>query len=277
MAKGGGGRGLPRRGGGAGGRGGRGSRLKDDLLKWRDPVVGGDGPSRGPTHVAKRKRAATGAEVVFDPAAHKEYLTGFHKRKLQRRKSAMKNLEKMEKQDRVERRAERRTQKKVQASQRLDHGLPVQLSDDEEDGGAGAPGGGKGKVAPAAEEVRVFDSGDMTSTVVISAIHNSSSESEREEEGGDLGEEGAEEGVSRGYVAGPMLSKGNPKAKKRSKILMNMKAKKQARQGGGGVAKRGGARGGKAEESGGGRKGGGGGGKKGGKKGGRGGGGKKGR
>jgi hypothetical protein len=67
-------KGNPKRGGGGGGKPGRSpfaARPKADLLKWNDPVVGGEGPARGPAHVAKRKRASTGAEVVFDPAAHK--------------------------------------------------------------------------------------------------------------------------------------------------------------------------------------------------------------
>eukprot|EP00192_Tetraselmis_astigmatica_P015964 CAMPEP_0117655088 /NCGR_PEP_ID=MMETSP0804-20121206/4094_1 /TAXON_ID=1074897 /ORGANISM="Tetraselmis astigmatica, Strain CCMP880" /LENGTH=89 /DNA_ID=CAMNT_0005461419 /DNA_START=140 /DNA_END=406 /DNA_ORIENTATION=+ len=77
----------------------------EDLLKWGDSEGGQKAQAR---HVSKRKRASSGAEVVFDPVHHKAFLTGFSKRKKQRRKEAMKNLEKLERQDRLEQRAERR-------------------------------------------------------------------------------------------------------------------------------------------------------------------------
>jgi len=55
----------------------------------------------------KRRRLASAAveEIRFDPAARQEYLTGFHKRKLQRVKQAH---EAAEKKARLERIKERR-------------------------------------------------------------------------------------------------------------------------------------------------------------------------
>lgn len=41
-------------------------------------------------HVPKKLRKTKGLEVVFDPSSHKEYLTGFRKRKQQRRAEAEK-------------------------------------------------------------------------------------------------------------------------------------------------------------------------------------------
>jgi ribosomal RNA-processing protein 17 len=46
--------------------------------------------------------------VTFDAAERKEYLTGFHKRKVQRRLDAIEQLKQQERQDRIRERAERR-------------------------------------------------------------------------------------------------------------------------------------------------------------------------
>jgi ribosomal RNA-processing protein 17 len=54
----------------------------------------------------KRRRLASAAveEVRFDPAARQEYLTGFHKRKLQRAKQAHEAAEKKARLERIEER-----------------------------------------------------------------------------------------------------------------------------------------------------------------------------
>lgn len=57
-------------------------------------------------HVAKRRQRNKALEVVFDPTSHKEYITGFRKRKQQRRKEALSALEKRQRQQRLEERAE---------------------------------------------------------------------------------------------------------------------------------------------------------------------------
>ena len=54
----------------------------------------------------KRRKLDTSAveEVIFDPAARQDYLTGFHKRKLQRAKHAQEAAEKRARQERIEER-----------------------------------------------------------------------------------------------------------------------------------------------------------------------------
>lgn len=55
---------------------------------------------------AKKRRLASAAveEIKFDPAARQEYLTGFHKRKLQRAKQAHEAAEKKARLERIEER-----------------------------------------------------------------------------------------------------------------------------------------------------------------------------
>ena len=48
---------------------------------------------------SKRRKTTTTAEVVFDPAARQEYLTGFHKRKQARIKHAQEIAVKREKEE----------------------------------------------------------------------------------------------------------------------------------------------------------------------------------
>ncbi len=57
--------------------------------------------------------------VTFDEAERKEYLTGFHKRKVQRRLNAIEQLKRQEREDRIRERAERREaeQERIEANQ----------------------------------------------------------------------------------------------------------------------------------------------------------------
>lgn len=55
---------------------------------------------------AKRRKVEPVAEVTFDPAARQEYLTGFHKRKLQRIKHAQETAQKREREEKVQQRKE---------------------------------------------------------------------------------------------------------------------------------------------------------------------------
>lgn len=55
----------------------------------------------------KRKLGTTApAEITFDFAAREEYLTGFHKRKLERQKHAQQEAAKKEREERLRLRAE---------------------------------------------------------------------------------------------------------------------------------------------------------------------------
>lgn len=50
----------------------------------------------------KRKKSATAVEeITFDPSAREDYLTGFHKRKVQRIKHAQEEAAKRERQERI--------------------------------------------------------------------------------------------------------------------------------------------------------------------------------
>jgi ribosomal RNA-processing protein 17 len=50
----------------------------------------------------KRKRTSATEEITFDPAARHEYLTGFHKRKVQRQKIAQEEAAKRARQEKIE-------------------------------------------------------------------------------------------------------------------------------------------------------------------------------
>ena len=54
--------------------------------------------------VAKKRRVEQSEDIVFDPEARQEYLTGFHKRKQQRIENARDAAVKREKEDRVKER-----------------------------------------------------------------------------------------------------------------------------------------------------------------------------
>lgn len=58
-------------------------------------------------------------EVVFDKDKRKDYLTGFHKRKLERKKKAQDYLEEQSKKERLEERARIREERKAQVQQKL--------------------------------------------------------------------------------------------------------------------------------------------------------------
>jgi ribosomal RNA-processing protein 17 len=58
-------------------------------------------------------------EVVFDKDKRKDYLTGFHKRKVERKKKAQEYLEEQAKKDRLEERARIREERKLQVQQKL--------------------------------------------------------------------------------------------------------------------------------------------------------------
>ena len=54
----------------------------------------------------KRRKIEPVAELTFDPEARQEYLTGFHKRKLQRIKHAQETAQKQEREEKVRARKE---------------------------------------------------------------------------------------------------------------------------------------------------------------------------
>ncbi|KAK6080249.1 nucleolar protein 12 [Seiridium cupressi] len=94
----------------------------------------------------KRKAAHTIEEVSFNPDARQEYLTGFHKRKLQRAKRAQEEAAKREKEEKLVARKQMREERKREVEEHVDHvnkilreaaragNVSDQGSSDEEDG-----------------------------------------------------------------------------------------------------------------------------------------------
>ncbi|KAL6765216.1 hypothetical protein V8C86DRAFT_1033055 [Haematococcus lacustris] len=151
-------------------------------------------------HVAKGKsKRSRGADVVFDPAKHKEFITGFRKRKQQRRKAAQENNKERERKARLETRAERRAKLKEELG--FDDKWGASDEDDEAGPAAvrhGTDGPVKGDTAAAAahKEVRVFKQAGQMTTVKIVPIQLQS-DSDVEEEDGDL-EDGGLQGAGHG-------------------------------------------------------------------------------
>ena len=66
-------------------------------------------PRKRPSNPLKRKgRNAGMGAVVFDESSRKEFVTGFRKRKLQRREKAQKEIQERVKEAKLNRRAQRR-------------------------------------------------------------------------------------------------------------------------------------------------------------------------
>jgi ribosomal RNA-processing protein 17 len=123
---------------------------------------------RSEIHVDKRKRRNKDLEIVFDVNSHKEYVQGFRKRKQMRRKEAVKALEKLEREQKVEERAERRQAKREQYEKFL------KPEDDSEQGEEEAGGDDCGE--------REFDDGSKRQTVRVTAIRTEEEEEDFEEQ-----------------------------------------------------------------------------------------------
>ncbi|KAK6219136.1 hypothetical protein LQW54_002385 [Pestalotiopsis sp. IQ-011] len=74
-----------------------------------------------PTLPKKRKIAHAVEEINFDTDARQEYLTGFHKRKLQRIKRAQEESAKREKQEKLDSRKQIREERKKEVEEHVDH------------------------------------------------------------------------------------------------------------------------------------------------------------
>ena len=112
-------------------------------------------------HIDKRKRRNRDLEIVFDPTGHKDYVTGFRKRKIQRRKEAVKQLEKLSKEQKLEERAERKAAKREQYERFLKPVVPDNDADDADD---------------SAGEERAFDDGSKRQTVRVMPIRTEEDE-----------------------------------------------------------------------------------------------------
>lgn len=129
-------------------------------------------------HVSKKARRVKGLEVVFDPKGHREYLTGFRKRKQQRRARALKEHAKKERQQRLQERTERR--------QKLRERLGVDLTEEVD---PEEPDPSKGQ-----EDVTVYNQGGVKTMVTTIALDpdidvlNDPGDSEEDEEAAEVEE-----------------------------------------------------------------------------------------
>jgi ribosomal RNA-processing protein 17 len=142
-------------------------RFLDKDLSGYNPKKPGDDRRN---HLSKHKQRDRALEVAFDPAAHREYVTGFRRRKAARRKEALRGLEQQERVQKLEERAVRRA------------ALRAELGDDS--GGDGGSDGGEAPSGSGSSDgeggggVRVFSGGGLTSTVTVQRIGGGESDEE---------------------------------------------------------------------------------------------------
>ncbi|CAL1707443.1 unnamed protein product [Somion occarium] len=89
----------------------------------------------------KRARREQIKEVVFDDDARREFLTGFHKRKVEKKENAKKKAQEREKQERLEARREKRkmlAEQAVQNAQEVEKAYGA-IIDGEDDSGTALP------------------------------------------------------------------------------------------------------------------------------------------
>ncbi|KAH3661938.1 hypothetical protein OGAPHI_006117 [Ogataea philodendri] len=90
----------------------------------------------GKKYAQKKKQTNRVEEVVFDKDSRVEYLTGFHKRKLQRKKKAQEYNQEQERQARLEERKRIREERQQQVQKRLrelNESLKLQVSSESEE------------------------------------------------------------------------------------------------------------------------------------------------
>ena len=113
-------------------------------------------------------------EVKFDPAQHKEYLTGFRKRKDQRRKRAAKALERKAREEKAQFQKDKRARLLAQLRKSgFDaNGEKAEVDAEGEAGPAGEAGAGPQEV-----EEKVFSSGKLKSVVTVGPLAGFESDS----------------------------------------------------------------------------------------------------
>jgi ribosomal RNA-processing protein 17 len=77
-------------------------------------------------HVTKKRRVDKSLEVVFDDKKRQEYLSGFRKRKHQRRQVAKQQNTRRSQQEKIEERSERRSKLKAELGLPDDYGITLQ-------------------------------------------------------------------------------------------------------------------------------------------------------
>ena len=129
-----------------------------------------EGP-RG-VHVPKGRRRNKAVEVKFDPAQHKEYLTGFRKRKDQRRKRAAKALERKAREEKAQFQKDKRARLLAQLRK---SGFDANGEKAEAEGEADAEG--EAGAGPQEVEEKIFSSGKLKSVVTVGPLAGFESES----------------------------------------------------------------------------------------------------
>ena len=122
--------------------------------------------ARPGTKAGRKTCRAQIESVEFDPKDRVRYVTGFHKRKNERRKKAQEELKQRERQDRLEARAERR--------KALKEALYGAAGEEGEESGEE-----EGAVQDEGPEEKTYTSSYRTVTVVTSAMGDSDDEQER--------------------------------------------------------------------------------------------------
>ncbi|KAI1791294.1 nucleolar protein 12-domain-containing protein [Ganoderma leucocontextum] len=123
--------------------------------------------------VAAKKKAKREQikEIVFDDDARWEFLTGFHKRKVQKKEAAKKKAQERDKQERLETRREHRkllaeqARKNAQAAERACGGVVDEGSDSEWDGIGSTASKGKGRANEEDEEE--YEDEEQLATVTV--------------------------------------------------------------------------------------------------------------
>ncbi|KAI0351051.1 hypothetical protein OH77DRAFT_1439482 [Trametes cingulata] len=184
--------------------------------------------------VAAKKKAKREQikEIVFDDDARREFLTGFHKRKLQKKEAAKQKAKEREKQERLEARREHRRMLAEQAAKNAEEAERAYggMVDDESDSEWEGPSGpstfkGKGK---ASEEQEEYEGEEQLATVTVveefdpdSLIHGEKPAPDTH----DAAAEVPEPSPSRPRASSKSTTPSQVKAKAKAKLKTAVKAK----------------------------------------------------
>ncbi|KAF4550274.1 Ribosomal RNA-processing protein 17-like protein [Elsinoe fawcettii] len=181
----------------------------------------------------KRRKVEPVAEVTFDPDARQEYLTGYHKRKVQRANHAREIAQKKEREEKVKERRELRDSRKREAEERLEQVnafIRAQVDSDDEGGGEQATTDkveaevweGFADASAVNGEDEYVDEDKYTTVVVkeLDDIRNYESNEEEEDadkkpENGDEAEAGDDHKIKKSWTKKRPLNDKSKKKKKR--------------------------------------------------------------
>ncbi|OJD09726.1 hypothetical protein ACJ73_10122 [Blastomyces percursus] len=185
-------------------------------------------------------------EILFDPSARAEYLTGFHKRKVQRSKQAQENAEKRAKEEKREQRRRIREERRAEFERALEENRTVMReisraaagessSDEENDNRTDEEWEGIAEPPPVDYEAEYIDE-DKYTTVTVEELDVSSRdelrrrvdvESDGDKEDSEDGGEGKEKKNNNVEQEGQEGGEGTSKPKKRVWTKENPKYKRK--------------------------------------------------